>query len=78
MRYDNFQITEEDQIPLDENSENGHALTVSYRYDINPYFTVAAEWLEIVSNRPAWAYFDLEESKAEQQLQLTLGIQFSR
>ena len=77
-RYDRFEITEEDQIPLDENAEHGHALTISYRYEISPSFTVAAEWLEIYSNRPAWAYFDLAESKAEQQLQLTLRAGFGR
>ena len=63
---------------INENSENGHAWTVAYRYDINQNFTIAAEWLEIYSNRPAWAYFDLAEKKSEQQLQLTLRMRFSR
>ena len=77
-RYDHFEISEKDQIPLDENAENGHAWTISYRYEISPNFTLAAEWLEIFSNRPAWAYFELSERKAEQQLQLTLRARFSK
>jgi len=78
LRYDHFKITEEDQIPFDENSENGRAWTVSYRYDFNKNFTLAAEWLEITSDRPAWAYFDLAEKKSEQQVQLTLRMRFLR
>ncbi|MDH3265818.1 MAG: hypothetical protein OEM25_02525, partial [Gammaproteobacteria bacterium] len=77
-RYDNFEITDNDQNPLDENAEDGHAWTLSYRYEFSPNFTLAAEWLEIDSNRPAWAYFDLAEKKSEQQLQLTLRVSFSR
>jgi len=77
-RYDHFEISEKDQIPLDENAENGNAWTVSYRYDISENFTLAAEWLEIFSNRPAWAYFDLAERKAEKQLQLTVRMRFSQ
>ncbi len=77
-RYDHFEISEKDSIPLDENSENGHAWTVSWRYALNDNFTLAAEWLEVTSNRPAWAYFGLAEKKAERQLQLSLRMQFSR
>ena len=77
-RYDHFEISEKDQTPLDENSENGHAWTISYRYEINPNVTLAAEWLEIFSSRPAWAYFELAERKTEQQLQLTLRAGFSK
>ncbi|MDH4056127.1 MAG: hypothetical protein OEW73_09145 [Gammaproteobacteria bacterium] len=77
-RYDDFEITERDSIPLDENKEDGHAWTVSYRYELNPNAAVAAEWLQIFSNRPAWAYFNLTERKTEQQLQLTLQLRFGR
>lgn len=77
-RYDHFEISERDSTPLDENSENGHAWTLSYRYEFGPNFTLAAEWLEIFSDRPAWAYFGLSERKSEQQLQLTLRVSFSR
>lgn len=77
-RYDHFEISEKDQNPLDENSENGHVWTVSYRYAISQNLTVAAEWLEIVSDRPAWAYFGLAEEKSERQLQLTLRMRFGR
>jgi len=78
MRYDHFEISENDRIPLDENSENGHAWTISYRYNLSENVTFAAEWLEIYSNRPAFAYFNLAERKSEQQLQLTLRLRFSQ
>lgn len=77
-RYDDFEITERDQIPLDENAEKGYAKTLSYRYEVSPNATLAVEWLEIFSNRPAWAYFNLAERKTEKQLQLTLRLRFSR
>lgn len=77
-RYDHFAITEKDQVPLDENRENGRAWTLSYRYSLSDNFTIAAEWLQVSSHRPAWAYFDLAERKTERQLQLTLRMQFSR
>jgi hypothetical protein len=78
LRYDDFEIIDKDQTPLDDNAENGHAWTVSYRYDVNKNFTLAAEWLEITSHRPAWAYFNLAEQKSERQLQLTLRMRFVR
>lgn len=78
LRYDDFEITEADQVPLDRNAESGHAWTVSYRYSFNKNFTLAAEWLEITSNRPAWSYFALPEKQSERQLQLTLRMQFSQ
>ena len=40
--------------------------------------SLAAEWLQIYTNRPAWAYFDLEESQTERQFQLALRFQFDR
>ena len=40
--------------------------------------TFAAEWLEITSERPAWAYFGLAKEKTERQLQLTVRLGFSR
>ena len=78
LRYDHFEVTERDSIPLDENREIGHAWTLSWRYVLNEHVTFAAEWLEITSERPAWAYFGLAEEKTERQLQLTVRLGFSR
>ena len=76
VRYDHFELSEADTTPLDENSEQGHAWTVAYRYEMTDHVALAAEWLQIHTNRPAWAYFDLEESQTERQMQLSVQLRF--
>lgn len=76
FRYDSFEITENDQVELDQNAEDGHAWTLSYRVQATPNISFAAEWLEIFTRRPAWRYFDLEESNTERQFQLSLRLRF--
>jgi hypothetical protein len=73
-RYDHFEISENDSVPLDENAERGHAWTLGYQFEASERIVLAAEWLEIFTERPAWAYFDLAERQTETQLQLTLRI----
>jgi hypothetical protein len=75
-RYDHFEVTEDDQVPLDENAEFGHAWTVAYRFQATDIASLALEWLQIHSNRPAWAYNDLSTSNTEKQLQLALELRF--
>ncbi|HSG96370.1 MAG TPA: hypothetical protein VLA11_00060 [Woeseiaceae bacterium] len=75
-RYDHFELSEADTTPLDENSEQGHAWTLAYRYAVNDNVSLAAEWLRIHTTRPAWAYFDLDESQTERQVQLSILFRF--
>lgn len=77
-RYDHFEMTEADQTPLDENSENGHAWTLSYQYAASDNVTFAAEWLEIFTDRPAFEYYGLERRKTETQVQLALRLRFGQ
>jgi len=77
-RYDHFELTENDSTPLDENSERGHAWMLAYQFEATNNVTVALEWLEIFTDRPAWAYFDLSQRKTETQLQLVLQLRFDR
>ena len=77
-RYDDFEVTEADSTPLDENRENGYAWTLAYQWQATDNLSLAAEWLKIYTNRPAWAYFDLEESQTERQFQLALRFEFDR
>ncbi len=77
-RYDHFEMSEADTTPLDENSERGHAWTLSYQFAQSPNVTLAAEWMRIFTERPAWSYFDLDTRKSESQLQLTLRLKFGR
>jgi len=77
-RYERFETTENDQFPLDENAEDGHVWTLSYSYEFSRHFTIAAEWLEILTARPAWNYYGLAEKKAEHQLQVSLRLRLDR
>lgn len=75
-RYDDFEITDIDQLPMDENAENGYAWTLNYQYSFDDRFTLALEWLSIRTHRPAWNYFDLADTATERQTQLTLRARF--
>ncbi|HSG58568.1 MAG TPA: hypothetical protein VLA06_03480 [Woeseiaceae bacterium] len=77
-RYDDFEVTEIDQVPLDENRERGHAWTLAYRFQATEKLGFAAEWLEIRTHRPAWAYNDLATTRTERQLQLSLQLRFGQ
>ena len=77
-RYDHFEMDEADTTPLDENSERGHAWTFSYQYHPSEHVSLVAEWLQIFTERPAWAYFGLEERQTETQLQFALRLRFGR
>ena len=75
-RYDDFEVTEADSTPLDENAENGYAWTLAYHFEATDNLSLAAEWLKIHTNRPAWLYFGLEQSQSERQFQLSLRFRF--
>jgi hypothetical protein len=75
-RYDHFEIKENDQVPLDENAERGHAWTLAWIFRASNIASIAVEWLEIHSTRPAWAYNDLATSRTERQAQLSLQLRF--
>jgi hypothetical protein len=77
-RYDHFEMSENDQTPLDENSEHGHAWTLSYQYAASDIVSFAAEWLQIFTDRPAFEYYGLERRKTETQLQLAMRLNFGR
>jgi len=75
-RFDTFEVEENDQIPLDENGEDGHAWTMSYRLSLRDHVDLAAEWLQVHTTRPAWAYNDLDTDKTERQIQLSVQLRF--
>lgn len=76
VRYDEFAVTDNDEIPDDDNGEDGHAWTATYQYEINDVAIIALEWLGIHSERPAFAYFGADTSVTERQLQLALRLSF--
>jgi hypothetical protein len=76
LRYDRFEVTENDQVPFDNNSEHGHVWMVAYQAEISQHVSIVAEWLEIQTYRDAWEYFGIEKLKTETQLQLIVRLRF--
>lgn len=77
-RYDDFEVTEADHVPLDENAESGHAWTLAYRFEGSESWALAAEWLQIRTWRPAWAYFDLDQQQTETEFRLAMQLRFGK
>jgi hypothetical protein len=76
LRYDSFQVTDNDRFPQDDNSEDGDVWTLAYRYALSRHVTVAAEWLQIKTARNAWEYFGLNRVNTETQLQLSAQFRY--
>lgn len=75
-RYDHFVATENDQVPLDDNTEDGDAWTASYRFNWTENFSMAAEWVSIKTHRFAWTYYGIPDTATEKQAQLMLRVRF--
>jgi len=75
-RYDNFDMTQNDNTREDNNPENGFAWTASYQYSFSDRVTLATEWLRIKTHRCALVYYGLNPTVIERQAQLTLQVQF--
>lgn len=77
-RYDYFDVTDKDGIPFDNNAEEGDAWMLGYQFSVAKYVTLAAEWLQIATSRPAFAYFGMDQSVTERQLQFSAQLRFGR
>jgi hypothetical protein len=75
-RYDHFDVSDNDEIPLDNNAEEGSAWMLGYQFAATRYLTLAAEWLQIETVRPAFAYFGLNQSVTERQFQVSAQLRF--
>ena len=75
-RYDNFDMSQNDDTDEDQNPEYGLAWTLGYRFSFSNKFSLAAEWLSIKTHRCAYEYYDLDETVTETQFQLTLQARF--
>ena len=74
MRYDRFSIKRPEWVP-ELIADEGHAWTLSYRYEPNERFSGGVEWLEIQSQRDLWPYFYGEPRQAtEEQLRLQFSL----
>jgi phosphate-selective porin len=74
VRYDNFEVTQNDQTPADDNRESGHAVTVSWQLGVTDKVSVVAESVTIKSRRDIWMSFGLEPDETETQFQLSLRL----
>jgi hypothetical protein len=72
LRYENFEITQNDQTYEDDNQEEGHVWTVAYQRDYSDRLSLAAEWLSIETYRYGWVYYDINPRRTETQMQLSL------
>jgi hypothetical protein len=75
-RYDNFDITQNDSTPEDNNPEYGLGWTLGYQFAMTDNATLSAEWLSIKTHRCAFEYYDLDPTVTEKQAQLTLQLRF--
>jgi hypothetical protein len=76
VRYDDFRVSENDFLPLDDNSESGHALSLAYMFDYSPTLQFGIEWLSIDSERPARAYLGITPSTDDTVVQAQVRLRF--
>ena len=75
-RYDNFDLTQNDRTPEDNNAEYGIGWTLNYRFEMSENVGLVAEWLSIKTHHCGWIYYGLDPTKTERQLQLSLKLRF--
>lgn len=74
VRYDDFEVIDNDLIPQDENDDAGHAWTLAYGYDYSATLSFAVEWLQTHSYHPARTYLSLPATATERVLQLQVRL----
>jgi len=74
VRYDNFDVTQNDSTPEDNNPESGHAWTVSYQVGLSEKISVAAEWLSIKTHHCGWVYYGIGPTETETQLSVSFKL----
>ena len=74
LRYDDFSIVRPASVPV-LHADDGHAVTLSYRYEMSERFSGGIEWLRIESQRDLWPYFYGAPGRAtEDQLRLQFSL----
>ena len=72
-----FEVTQNDQTPEDNNTEDGDAWTFAYFYAISDGVSFGAESLSIKTHDCGWIY-GLDPTRTEQQVRLSLRLRFGR
>jgi hypothetical protein len=78
LRNDIFEITQNDDTDEDNNPENGYVWTLAYFYDLSDKLSFGAESMVIKTHRCGWTYYDIDETRKEKQLQLSVRLRFGR
>jgi hypothetical protein len=76
VRYDKFEVTQNDETFEDNNPEDGHGWTFAYFFDYSDTMTFAAESLNIKTHHCGWAYHGLDPVMKEEQFQLSVQLRF--
>ena len=77
LRYDAFEMAENDSTSEDSNQEDGHVWTATYRHNYSDRISLAVEWLSIRTHHFGWAYYGIDPVRTETQLQLSVQLRFS-
>jgi hypothetical protein len=73
VRYDRFE-TYRDEAPPQLHSDDGHAWTLSYRYEHSTRLRAGLEWLRIESRRDLWSgFYFVPERATETEVRLQLS-----
>ncbi len=76
-RIEAFDIADRDfLLAIDPNNENGHRITLNYKYQINQNFRAALELSRLESDRDYRALFSQNERLSDKHIQLQLRYQF--
>ncbi|MEM9208523.1 MAG: hypothetical protein AAGA61_04720 [Pseudomonadota bacterium] len=76
VRYDHFEVDDNDSTPMDNNAEDGSAWTASYQFALTDAISLAAEWVRVDTFRPAFQYLGLASDIEEEQTQLMMRARF--
>ncbi|MBM7072188.1 hypothetical protein JQC92_09130 [Shewanella sp. 202IG2-18] len=76
MRFEDFSVTDNDQIWGDNNNEDGNAFTASYRYQLQKGLFIHSEFNWVTSERFARTYVNQPEKLIEKQWQVAMRYYF--
>jgi hypothetical protein len=74
LRFDEFDVTQNDSTPEDNNPEDGHAWTLSYQVGLSEKVSLATEWLSIKTHHCGWVYYDVSPTATETQFSVSLKL----
>ena len=76
LRYDIFEVTQNDDTDDDNNDEDGFVWTLAYFYELSNKVSLGAESIIIKTHHCGWKYYDIDQSRTEKQLQLSVRLRF--